>query len=230
MDHIYLFVVVFTTLAWDCYKHLYFERKLKYSVLVLCRYIVGTTTTTYAYNFSWSQTEGASHSLLEYTFPDAYGNIFSFPFSSQNEDLNDLRKSSFNSWVPRLKLFHNSQAGPHVFLYRRWYDASITVCLLCTILRSSLTELHVQYCAKQKESTVTPGQWVCINFILNLKDFAGHSELVCPSPCRRRMGLFSSHLQAYVSSTLKPCSMKRHCKLFHTELFTLGGESIKYLT
>lgn len=53
MDHIDLFTVVFTTLAWDCYKHLYFERKLKYSVLVLCRYIVGTTnTTTYAYNCS----------------------------------------------------------------------------------------------------------------------------------------------------------------------------------
>lgn len=166
-------------------------------MLALCRYIVGTTT--YAYNFSWSQTDPSVRRELPIVCLSTHFQMpmitFFFPFSFQNEDLNDLRKSSFNSWVPRLKLFHNSQAGPHVFLFRRWYDASITVCLLCTILRSSLTELHVQYCAKQKESTVTPGQWVCVIFILNLKDFAGHSELVCPPPCRRRMGLFSSHLQ-----------------------------------
>ncbi|EPQ18493.1 hypothetical protein D623_10032986 [Myotis brandtii] len=67
----------------------------------------------------------------------------------ENEDLNDLSKSSSNSWVPRLELFHDSQPGPHIFLLCRWYDASISVCL--QILRSPLTELHVLYCAKQKK-------------------------------------------------------------------------------
>lgn len=109
---------------------------------------------------------------MEHAFWEACGDEpFRFPF--QNEDLNDLSKSSLYSWVPRLWIFHDSQPGPHIFLLSRWYDASISVCLLSTILRSSLTELHVLYCAKQK-STVTPEQWVCINFIFNLKDLAGH--------------------------------------------------------
>lgn len=196
MGPIDLLAAALATLVWSCYKHLHFERQLKYRMLVLCRCTLLLMPITSVYLIQSPFCKGwASHVVIEYTSPDAYLNVFFFPFPFQNEDLNDLRKSSFNSWVPRLKLFHNSQAGPHVFLFSSWYDASITVCLLCTILRSSLTELHALYCAKQKESTVTPGQWVCVNFILNLKDLAGHNELVCPPPCRKRMGLFASPLQ-----------------------------------
>lgn len=66
-------------------------------------------------------------------------------------------------------------------------------CLPCTILRSSLTELHVLHCAKQQESTVTPEQLVCINFILNFKD--SWSRRAGALPTTKRMGLLSSNLQ-----------------------------------
>lgn len=39
--------------------------------------------------------------IIERAFWDVCGDTF-LPFPFQNEDLNDLSKSSFNSWVPRL--------------------------------------------------------------------------------------------------------------------------------
>lgn len=69
-----------------------------------------------------------------------------------------------------------------------------------------------------------------MNFILNLKDLAGHNELMCPPPVCERMGFLSLHLQDLFHLLLKLCLTKYHCKLFHSKLFMLGGESIKYLT
>lgn len=150
------------------------------------------------------------------------------PFLFQNEDLNDLSKSSSNSWVPRLELFHDSQPGPHIFLLCRWYDASISVCLLYK--SSGVRWLNCTFfIVPSKKSTVTPGQWVCINFIFNLKDLAGHMSCCAPTMLRENgfplLVIYTIHFICCWN-----CATEHHCKLFHTKWFMLGGESVKYLT
>lgn len=65
-----------------------------------------------------------------------------------------------------LTSFSSVDGTMHSFQFVYFLQSSGVPWLNCTYL----------YCAKQK-STVTPEPWVCINFIFDLKDLAGHVSL-----------------------------------------------------